>query len=174
MVRLILIFLAFVPLAACSNESVADKEAKPATIKVASIPSGATVLMQGAKIGTTPMEVTVRQTTPVELELKGYKNGRLFVDPAGKMNLIANLEALPAPAPKATPSRSGAPTTIRKLKEQYRAGDIDKIEYRRLVTKLKNRMKTELTRLKQAYKRGDIDKVEYQRRAQKIKYRYKG
>ncbi len=173
---LIVLILA-IPFYGCTTDSEADQRGEIVKIVIASNPPGATILMKGAPIGKTPMQLSVRQATSVNLELQGYKKQQLLVDPTGPLNLVVNLVPLPITA---TPDKEKKPTsaqpekTFTSLKQSYRSGEIDKVEYSRQVTKLKHKMRAELNSLKEAYRRGDIDKVEYRRRAQKIKHRYKG
>ena len=188
MLRLILLPLALMlPLQACNSESVATKQhADPVNIMVASSPAGATVLMQDAKIGKTPMTISVRQTTPVKLQLEGYEPQQLFVDPQGQMNLIVTLTPKPKPAVEPSTSTSSAkPTTAQastsqthytftSLKKLYRAGELDKIEYNQQVTRLKHAQKAELNDLKAKYRRGELDKLDYEQQVRKIKFKYNG
>ena len=59
------------------------------------------------------------------------------------------------------------------VKQMYRQGKINKLDYNAQVRKLKHQMKSELVDLKTLYKKGEINKHNYVRRVNEIKYRYK-
>ena len=173
---LVLLF-ASLNLQACNSDSIATSDqAEPVEILVASNPVGATLLMAGTEIGTTPMSVSVRKTTPVNLRLKGYESSQVFLDPKGELIMTVALEpAAKAPTPQvAAPPKSTGPRTIASAKQLYREGKLDKVEYKQQVTRLKYAMKSELDTLKTRYRKGELDKLEYQKKARAIKYRYGG
>lgn len=171
------LFLATLTLQGCNSESVATSDQpEPVDIVVASNPAGAKLLMAGTEIGTTPMSVSVRKTTPVNLQLKGYEPRQVFLDPKGELIMtVALTPEKEAPTPQvAAPPKSAKQMTLASAKQLYREGKLDKVEYKQRVTKIKYAMKTDLETLKTSYRKGELDKLEYQKKARAIKYKYGG
>lgn len=97
-----LLFVLALFVGGCDKGAVATGEGKPVDVLVASNPSGAEVLMQGAVLGKTPMKVPVRQSTPVEVRLAGYASQTVFLEPQGPGSYIVTLQgSAPPPAPAA-------------------------------------------------------------------------
>ncbi len=98
------VIIASAMLAACSNDSevpraVAVAVTAPATtadkeVLVASQPSGATVVLKGAKVGETPMKLLVRGDTNVILKKEGYVQQALMITPNSEPNLVVTLVPL--------------------------------------------------------------------------------
>ena len=101
---LIYAIIASAMLAACSNDSevpravavamsapakTADKE-----VLVASQPSGAKVVLKGAKVGETPMKLLVRGDTNVILKKEGYVQQALMITPKSEPNMVVTLVPL--------------------------------------------------------------------------------
>lgn len=72
--------------AAPADEADADKE-----VLVATEPSGATVILKGAEVGTTPMKLLVRGNTNVVLDKEGYVKQALMITPESDPNLVITL-----------------------------------------------------------------------------------
>jgi hypothetical protein len=98
------VIVASAMLAACSNDSevpraVAVAMSAPATtadkeILVASNPSGAILVLKGAKVGETPMKLLVRGDTNVILEKEGYVQQALLITPKSEPNMVVTLVPL--------------------------------------------------------------------------------
>jgi serine/threonine protein kinase len=107
----------------------------------------------------------------------------------------ARLASAPPPAPRASPSapapslraesRGGAQappaavpaprwTSFRQAKQAYRARQIDRGEYGRVVDDLERRRNSEILRAKASYVAHEISRDEYGRRVREIKLRYAG
>jgi hypothetical protein len=72
----------------------------------------------------------------------------------------------PAPAPRWT--------SFRQAKQAYRARQIDRAEYGRIVDELERRRDSEILRAKASYVAHEITRDEYGRRVREIKLRYAG
>jgi len=150
-------------------------------ILIASKPSEATVRLNQADIGITPLKVVVQKDAAIEVSKPGYQSYVNIISSTDEPNLIVTLEknqSASRPARPAKPRLSIAKArtrlTITELKHMYKQGRINKLDYSAQVRKLKHQLKYDLADLKMRYKRGGIDKYEYQRRAKQIKYRYEG
>jgi PEGA domain len=66
-----------------------------AHVTIATVPSGATVSLAGAELGTTPYSLQLKGTTIVELSLPGHASQRITVEPSGEPNLVVKLVPLP-------------------------------------------------------------------------------
>lgn len=150
-------------------------------ILIASKPSEATVRLNQAKIGLTPLKVVVQKDATIEVSKPGYQSYVNILSSTDEPNLIVTLEksqSVARPARPAKPrlniNKTRSRLTITELKHRYRQGRINKLDYSAQVRKLKHQLKYDLADLKMHYKRGGIDKYEYQRRAKQIKYRYEG
>ena len=66
-----------------------------AHVTIASVPSGATVSLAGAELGTTPYSLQLKGATIVELSLPGHASQRISVEPGGEPNLVIKLVPLP-------------------------------------------------------------------------------
>ncbi|MFO8074181.1 MAG: PEGA domain-containing protein [Polyangia bacterium] len=64
----------------------ADKE-----VLIASRPDGADVLLDGAKVGVTPMKMLVRGKTNVLLDKEGYVQQALLITPGSEPNIVVEL-----------------------------------------------------------------------------------
>lgn len=64
-------------------------------VTIATVPSGATVKLGGAELGSTPYELAVKDKTEIVLDLPGHEIQTVQVDPAGDPNLVVNLAPLP-------------------------------------------------------------------------------
>jgi serine/threonine-protein kinase len=78
------------------NTSAASHE-----VTIATIPTGASVLLAGAELGKTPYELRLKRPTEVELALPGYEPKPVTVAPDGEPNVIVRL--VPRPPLAATP-----------------------------------------------------------------------
>jgi hypothetical protein len=85
--------LALVQVAKRAVDSWRRPEASRVTI--ATVPSGATVKLGGAELGSTPYELAVKAKTEIVLDLPGHEIQTVQVDPAGDPNLVVKLVPLP-------------------------------------------------------------------------------
>lgn len=89
----------------------APEPAAPAArvaLQFASDPAGATVILDGETVGTTPLNRFVqRSNTPIEvtLKLRGYKPYEQTLMPFEASSVTAHLERIPLPAPRPSPPK---------------------------------------------------------------------
>ncbi|MDD5308389.1 MAG: PEGA domain-containing protein [Deltaproteobacteria bacterium] len=189
-------------LLSCGKEtpSAAAVATKSTQVVVASKPEGASVLLQGAKVGVTPVTLQVKEDTNLVLELDGFVRQALLVTPDGRPNHVVQL--IPAPAlqccpcqgdaneGKAEPRKSasaaalepprpkaaggGGIRTMREAKEAYRAGRVDRYEYGRVTDGIREKLRAEIDELKRAYRAGEMSKADYERKARAVKLKYEG
>lgn len=108
---------------------------------------------------------------------RNYLNKALQVDPASSRAkaLLARLNTAEKPVPRQPATGySARPSyaTFSSAKRAYRARAIDKYEYKRIVSRLKDERSNKLIALKQRYRAGKIDKHTYKQAVRKIKARY--
>ena len=107
---LMIVALALAALAGCSNEPnapqsvsvavTAPQEAADKEVLIASQPSQAKVLLQGAEVGATPMKMLIRGDTNVVLEKEGYVRQALMLTQKSDPNVVVTL--VPSGAAAAT------------------------------------------------------------------------
>jgi serine/threonine protein kinase len=73
-----------------------------ASITIASVPSGASVKLDGAELGKTPYALQLKHKSVIQLELEGHVAQTVSVDPGGDPNVVVQLIPMP-------PYRSAAP-----------------------------------------------------------------
>jgi serine/threonine protein kinase len=74
------------------------------SVLIASVPSGASVRLDGAELGKTPYLLQLKDTTAVELALPGHATQTVTVDPTGDPNLVVKLNrAAAARRPRTAP-----------------------------------------------------------------------
>jgi serine/threonine protein kinase len=71
------------------------RHSRPASVTIASVPSGALVQLEGAELGKTPYQLQLKRNTVIELALPGHATQRVTVDPTGDPNVVINLAPLP-------------------------------------------------------------------------------
>jgi serine/threonine protein kinase len=71
------------------------RHSQPASVTIASVPSGALVQLEGAELGKTPYQLQLKRKTLIELALPGHATQRVTVDPTGDPNVVINLSPLP-------------------------------------------------------------------------------
>ena len=151
---------------------------EPKQILVASKPSEATVRLNQKDLGVTPLKVIVVKDSAIEVSKPGYQSYVNILSYADEPNLIVTLEknqsTTKATRLRPTAARTKPRLTIYAVKQMYRQGRINKLNYSARVRKLEYQMKSDLLDLKMLYKRGGINKYDYGRRVNEIKYRYKG
>ncbi len=148
-------------------------------ILIASKPSEASVRINQVEMGKTPVKVLIKKDSAIEVSKPGYRSYVQILTPTDEPNLIVTLEKNQSVAKSArTPRLKRAKTKQRlnftKLKQMYRQGKINKLDYKAQVRKLKHQMESELVDVKMLYKKGEINKYNYVRHVNEIKYRYKG
>ncbi len=96
-------------------------------LTVTSVPLGATVTVDGAVIGTSPLQKRVRTGSHVvELALAGYEPFREVVDvPSAGLSFLQPLKALPPPPPPPPTAFEIASDIAAQAKRLFDAGDID-------------------------------------------------
>jgi hypothetical protein len=67
----------------------------PASVTIASVPSGATVQLDGAELGKTPYQLQLKDRTIIQLTYPGHATQTITVEPKGDPNLVVNLAPLP-------------------------------------------------------------------------------
>jgi serine/threonine protein kinase len=79
-----------------SAKQVVGGLGRPATsrVTIATVPSGATVKLGGAELGSTPYELAVKDKMQIVLDLAGHETKTVEVDPAGEPNLVIKLTPL--------------------------------------------------------------------------------
>jgi serine/threonine protein kinase len=65
------------------------------SITIASVPSGASVKLDGAELGKTPYALQLKQKRVIQLELEGHEAQTVSVDPAGDPNVVVQLVPMP-------------------------------------------------------------------------------
>ncbi len=101
--------LALAALSACTNEPeapqtvavavTAPQESADKEVLIASQPTGAKVLLQGAEVGATPMKLLIRGDTNVVLEKDGYVRQALMLTQKSDPNVVVTL--VPSTEPQA-------------------------------------------------------------------------
>jgi serine/threonine protein kinase len=71
------------------------RHSQPASVTIASVPSGALVQLEGAELGKTPYQLQLKRKMLIELVLPGHAPERVTVDPSGDPNVVINLAPLP-------------------------------------------------------------------------------
>ena len=96
-------------------------------LTVTSVPLGATVTVDGAVIGTSPLQKRVRTGSHVvELALAGYEPFREVVDvPSAGLSFLQPLKALPPPPPPPPTAFEIATDIAAQAKRLFDAGDLD-------------------------------------------------
>ncbi|MBI5546293.1 MAG: PEGA domain-containing protein [Deltaproteobacteria bacterium] len=184
--------LLLVNVCACKSDPGAPEPAvEPAALaielNIASTPSEAKVLLEGAELGTTPYRLKLKKSTQLTVEKAGYVPQTLTLGPDSEPNVVVKLtplEAVPAvapagdsaKAPAAEEPRPAGPVfdTVTKAKAALKSGRIDRVKYDQVIRQLKTRSDLKLDKLKELYQKGRIDKVEYKRREAVIESEYKG
>lgn len=149
---------------------------EPREILIASKPSNASVRLNQVDMGTTPLKIIVQKNAILEVSKPGYQSDSRIVSSLDETNMIVTLEKSGSVKKKRSVAKASVKPrmTIRRVKQMYKQGRINKLEYSEKVRNLKHRMQTELVDLKMLYKRGGINKYDYKLRAKQIKYRYTG
>lgn len=149
---------------------------EPKEILIASKPSNANVRLNQVDMGTTPLKIIVQKNSILEVSKPGYQSDSRIVSSVDESNMIVTLEKSGSVKKKQPVAKASVKPrmTIRSVKQMYKQGRINKLEYSEKVRNLKHRMQTELVDLKMLYRRGGINKYEYKLRAKQIKYRYTG
>ena len=103
--------LALAALSACTNEPeapqtvavavTAPQESADKEVLIASQPTGAKVLLQGAEVGATPMKLLIRADTNVVLEKDGYVRQALMLTQKSDPNVVVTLVPSTEPQPQA-------------------------------------------------------------------------
>jgi hypothetical protein len=83
------------------------------------------------------------------------------------------------PASTSTGARTTSPTSslpknIKDLKSAYRSGQIDKVQYREVATRIKAQYESRINQLKQDYKNQKISKETYKEQVKLTKRAYTG
>lgn len=94
-----------VPVAAPAQRPSAPAQAN-VTLQVSSQPPGATVFLDGARAGVTPVNLAVPRSgvsLPYRLQLTGYQEHRGTLVPVASMPVHAVLQPVPAPTPSPAP-----------------------------------------------------------------------
>ncbi|HEX4355158.1 MAG TPA: protein kinase [Polyangiales bacterium] len=65
------------------------------SVTIATVPTGATVSLGGAELGTTPYPLQLKAPTAIELSLPGHAEQTVTIDPAGDPNVVIKLVPLP-------------------------------------------------------------------------------
>ena len=160
-----------------------DKE-----VSLVTKPAGADVLIGGAKVGTTPMTLTVRDETNVVLEKPGYIKQATLVTPDGESEVSVELavsddvpevpgpdEDLPADAPaKVKKKKKPRYNTMRKIKTAHKAGRITRPQYDKYRLEIRRKRQVEYDKAKDALRSGRITKPQYKKRTQAIRRKYEG
>jgi len=170
MKKLLLLLCSVLILSACSGGSDAVE------ILVTTTPANADIYWQNALLGTTPMKLTVKQPMELLLTAEGFEPAKSTVYTNSTTPLVIPLTAVAAPAPKpksAASVKKQGYANLRAIKAAYRSGRMTKSEYRRLVTRYKEKMGQELARAKTQYRNGELTRSQYKRRVNNIKERYK-
>lgn len=96
-------------------------------LTVTSVPLGATVVVDGAAIGTSPLQKRVRTGSHVvELSLDGFEPFREVVDvPSSGLSFLQPLKALPPPPPPPPTAAEMAVDIAAQAKRLFDAGDLD-------------------------------------------------
>jgi Protein kinase domain/PEGA domain len=77
------------------TRSALDRFQRTAAVTIASMPSGATVKLNGAELGKTPYPLMLKRATVIEVELDGHAAKTVRVDPGGEPNVVVTLDPLP-------------------------------------------------------------------------------
>jgi hypothetical protein len=95
-----------------AGQQAAASPARQVQVVIASKPAGASVLLQGARVGETPVTLQVKEDTNLVLELDGYVRQALLVTPDGRPNHV--VELIPAPASGCCPcaAEGAAPNAV--------------------------------------------------------------
>ena len=148
---------------------------QPKEILIASKPSNANVRLNQVDMGTTPLKIIVQKNSILEVSKSGFQSSSRIVSSLDESNLIVTLDKNGSIKKRRPVAKSAPPMlTIARVKQMYRQGKINKLDYSAKIRNLKHRMETELIDLKMLYKRGGINKYDYKLRAKQIKYRYTG
>lgn len=165
----LLVLLVVVIGASCSR-APADRQ-----ILVASKPGEATVTLDDAELGTTPMQLTVAggETTTVTVSKEGFESQQVALSADTGPNLVVELTALPTPT--ALPAAAGPRyTTMRQIKIAYREGDISRSQYDEYKREINRRRKVELDQAKADLRAGHLTEGRYKKKVRVIKAKYEG
>lgn len=95
--------------AAPAAPAPAPAPAELRTVRIATKPTGARVLLNGAELGTTPYSLQFRASTTVELSKTGYDKKAITVDSSSDPNLVVELVASKNAPPRVMPAQQAAP-----------------------------------------------------------------
>ena len=117
-----------VAVAMTAPQEVADKE-----VLIATVPTGAKILLKGAEVGATPMKLLIRDDTNVVIEKEGYVRQALMLTPKSDPNVVVTLvpaegAVAVAVAEPAAETESQRPTSSKTTKKTEKTGDKPKEE----------------------------------------------
>jgi hypothetical protein len=160
------------------------KAPREADILIASKPGDATVTLDGAELGTTPLKLKVRGETVLDVELEGYETQQVAISPGSDPNVIVELEEIvpvvevveSAETTTVQRSQPSGPryTTMRQIKYAYREGDISRVQYDEYKRAINRRRQVELDQAKADYRAGKLTEGKYKKRVRAIKDKYEG
>ena len=141
--------------------------ASPTAITVASSPSEATVTLNGAKLGVTPLTVTINEPQTIVVSRDHYKPVEIVLNPNEPL-VTASLEKL---EPTAQPEKKGF-ATRRAAKAAYKTGRLSKERYKQIMRQMDAQEDAAIRRAKYLYDSGKISKEQYKQRRRAIDTRY--
>jgi hypothetical protein len=172
--RCILLVICCVSLAGCLAFPGGEKEEGPAEhqVLIASNPGEARVMMDGAELGTTPLELTVTEGAVVSVEKEGFEPEELVFGADVGPNVVVQLMAIPTPT--SVPYTGPRYTTMRQIKIAYREGDISRVQYDEYKRQINQRRAVELEQAKADLRAGRLTEGKYKKKVRAIKAKYEG
>lgn len=163
-------------LTACDQE--------PKEIMIASKPTGATVYMEDAEIGVTPMVITVSKETKIDLKKQGFAPYSVLLSPASEPNHIVSLEAkstefkeldfMQEPFVVQDPANTQAPVVQQEQAVNQKSAAVPKTTEKNTPPPPKKKApRLTITRVKAMYNQGKISKQEYSQQVRQLKYQMK-